>query len=500
MVRVMNQTQPANLNDDSDDKTYREMPHNIEAEQTLLGALLVNNRSLEKISEFLKPDHYYNPVHGRIYDAIVKLVERGQDASPITLKNYFENDEALAEVGGAQYLTDLATNILSVIDVTDFGRTIYELHLRRALINLGENVVNEAYKHDLDVSPSLQIEVAEKSLYDLATAGDFRGGFVALTDSVVEAIKTAERAYQNQGLVTGITTGLMDLDKKLGGLHNSDLLILAGRPAMGKSALAMNIAFNAARAYSETDGKEGAVTGFFSLEMSSEQLAGRILADVSQIPSDKIRKGELKDTDFQKFVEASQIMSAAPLFIDDTPALTIGAVRTRARRLKRTHNLGLIVIDYLQLLEAGSSKGGQSNRVQEISEITRGLKTLAKELHIPVIALSQLSRQVENRDNKRPLLSDLRESGSIEQDADIVMFVYREEYYLEREEPVRRAEEGDEKFNDRYGDWQNRLAEMHHVAECIVAKQRHGPIGTVRMSFEGEFTRFSDLDTFHDED
>ena len=484
-------TAPAN-----DTSAQRVMPSNNEAEQILLGALLVNNHNLEKVAEFLKPQHFYLDIHARIFEAIAKLVDRGQDASPITLKQYFHEDEALKDLGGGQYLDDLADNIISVVDVEEFGRQIHELHLRRALIVLGEDIVNDAYKPDLDRAPTDQISAAEQQLFDLATQGDFKGGFIPLITSVTEAIKTAERAYQHDGGITGVTTGLIDLDKKLGGLQNSDLIILAGRPSMGKSALATNVGYNAARRYAETKGAEGAAVGIFQLEMSGEQLANRILADETGIPSDSIRRGEIRDTDFQKFVEASNIMQETPLFIDDTPGLTVNSIRTRARRLKRTHNLGLIIIDYLQLL-MGSSRASMQNRVQEVSEISRGLKILAKELEIPVIALAQLSRAVEQRDNKRPQLSDLRESGSIEQDADVVMFVYREQYYLEREEPARRPEEDEGRFNERYADWQQRCQEAHNIAECIVAKQRHGPIGTVRLQFTGEFTRFSDLDTHH---
>ncbi len=474
---------------------FRVLPHNEEVEQALLGALLVNNRSLEKVSEFLAPAHFYNPVHGRIYEAIAKFVERGQDASPITLKTYFDKDADLAHVGGGQYLADLAAHIISVVNVEDYGRTVYEMHLKRALITLGEDVVNEAYSHDVDLNPRQQIEQTEKRLFDLATAGDFKGGFVSFNESLTRAIKQAEIAYQREGLVTGVTTGLNDIDKQLGGLQKSDLVILAGRPSMGKTALATNMAFNAARSYLDTQGKEGAVVGFFSLEMSAEQLATRILADLCEIPSDNIRRGAVKDVDFHRFVAASQTLSQAPLFIDDTPALTIGAIRTRARRLKRQHNLGLIVVDYLQLLQ-GSGRGGEQNRVLEISEITRGLKAIAKELDVPVLALSQLSRAVEQRDNKRPQLSDLRESGSIEQDADVVMFVYREEYYLEREQAARRPEESEEKFNERFASCQKRLEEARNIAECIVAKQRHGPIGIVKLHFTGAFTRFSNLENY----
>jgi len=479
----------------SGEADYRVMPHNEEVEQALLGALLVNNKALEKVSEFLKPEHFFNPVHGRIYEAIVTFMERGQDASPITLKNYFEKDADLSHVGGGQYLADLAASIISVANIADYGRTIYELHLRRALVAMGEDVVNDAYAHDINVSAQQQIEQAEVRLFNLATAGDYKGGFVAFRESLTRAITQAQLAYQREGLVTGVTTGLVDLDKKLGGLQRSDLIILAGRPSMGKTALATNIAFNAARAYIKHHGKEGAVVGFFSLEMSAEQLATRILADLSSVASDKIRRGEVRDTDFHKFVEASQELSQVPLFIDDTAALTVSAIRTRARRLQRQHKLGMIVIDYLQLIQ-GSSRNNADNRVQEVSEITRGLKALAKELEVPVLALSQLSRAVEQRDNKRPQLSDLRESGSIEQDADVVMFVYREEYYLEREAPGRRPEESDDKFNHRYADWQKHMEDSFKVAECIIAKQRHGPIGTIKLHFDGEFTRFTSLENY----
>jgi replicative DNA helicase len=483
----------------SADPAFRASPHNEEVEQALLGALLVNNRALEKVSEFLRPEHFYNPVHGRIYEAIAKFVERGQDASPITLKNYFEKDADLAHVGGGQYLADLAASVISVVNVADYGQTVYELHLRRALIALGEDVVNDAYDHNIDLSAAAQIEEAEKRLFNLATAGDYKSGFVPFQRSLTNAIQHAQLAYQREGQITGVTTGLIDMDKMLGGLQKSDLVILAGRPAMGKTSLATNMAFNAARAYLENNGREGAVVGFFSLEMSAEQLATRILADLVSVSSDKIRRGEVKDTDFHKFVEASQTMSQVPLFIDDTPGQTIGAIRTRARRLQRQHKLGLIVLDYLQLVQ-GSGRGASSeNRVQEISEITRGLKTLAKELNVPVLALSQLSRQVESRENKRPQLSDLRESGSIEQDADVVMFVYRDEYYLAANEPGRKPEENDEKFNQRYADWQKQLESSHNVAECIISKQRHGPTGTVKLHFEGEFTRFSNLESYRAE-
>lgn len=474
---------------------YRASPHNIEVEQALLGALLVNNRALEKVTEYLRPEHFYTPIHGRIYEAVCKFVERGQDASPITLRQFFEGEQELAAVGGGQYLADLAAHIVSVVNVEDYGRTIYELHLKRALISLGEDVVNDAYAPDIDNPAGQQIEKAERRLFDLATAGDYQSGPVTFASSLVKVIQQAEQAYQREGSITGVTTGLLDIDRKLGGLQNSDLIIVAARPAMGKSVLAANFAFNAARAYMHSAGKEGAPAAIFSLEMSAEQLSARILADITSVASDKIRRGELKDTDFMKFVEATNEMSRVPLFIDDTPGLTVSAIRTRARRLKRQHGLGLVIIDYLQLI-TGSSRGGTENRVQEVSEITRGLKILAKELDVPVVALSQLSRAVESRDNKRPMLSDLRESGSIEQDADIVMFIYRDEYYLEKDMPAQRPEENGEKFAARYDEWQKRLENAHNVAEVIIAKQRHGPIGTVKLHFEGEFTRFSNLQNY----
>jgi len=471
---------------------YRVPPHSQEAEQGLLGAILINNKAHEKVAEFLRAEHFHDPVHRRIFDAIVKLLDQGRNADPVTLRPYFESDPDLGGEGGA-YLVELAAGVVSVINVADYGRTIHGLFLRRQLIEIGSDMVNEAYRHDLDVSANDQIGEAEKQLFDLASTGDVGGGFVPFIDSVKSAIQTAEKAFRRSSPVTGVTSGLIDMDRKLGGLHPSDLIILAGRPSMGKTALATNIAFAAAKAAMRTNNQEGAPVGFFSLEMSAEQLATRILADETQVPGDKIRRGEIKESDFPRFVQASQDLARCPFFVDDTPALSVAAVRTRARRLKRTQGLGLLVVDYLQLLR-GTSTRGQENRVQEISEITRSLKAIAKELHIPVVALSQLSRAVELREDKRPQLADLRESGSIEQDADVVMFVYREQYYLERAEPTRRPDETDDKFNDRYARWQQRLGEVHNTAEVIIAKQRHGPIGSVRLFFDGQFTKFGDLD------
>lgn len=475
----------------------RVLPHNLDAEQALLGMLLIDNRHLERVNDYLKPEHFFQPPHQRIYDAIIKIVDRGQNASAVTLKGYFEKDEGLEPVGGSKYLVELQHETPLINNASDYGRTIYELHLRRQLILLGEDIVNDAYDQNIDRDANAAITSAEGRLFSLAESGQTQGGFITLRDSVLTAIEIAEKAYHSDSHVTGVTTGLTDLDMKLGGLHESDLLILAARPSMGKTSLAVNVAFNAAKAYAESGGKEGGIVGFFSLEMSSDQLATRILADQSGISGDAIRKGDIREADFRRFVEASQKLSQIPLYIDDTPALTIGALRTRARRLKRQHGLNLLVVDYLQLLQGSGSRQSEGNRVLEISEITRGLKAIAKELSIPVIALSQLSRAVEQREDKRPQLSDLRESGSIEQDADAVMFIYRREYYLSREEPERKSGEDDSKFNDRYATWQNDLAENANVAEVIVAKQRHGPIGTVRLYFDANITRFSDLDPHH---
>jgi replicative DNA helicase len=479
---------------------YRTPPHNTEAEQALLGAMLVNNTAFHRVAEFLLPEHFADAVHGRIFAAIAKLIERGQIANPVTLKNLFDQDGALAEIGGAQYLARLAASVVTIVNAEDYGRTVYDLFLRRQLITIGEDVVNEAYKHDLDRNANSQIELAEKRLFDLAETGQIEGGFQPFAKSLASAIIMAEAAYKRSGKTTGVSTGFTDLDKLLGGLHPSDLVILAARPSMGKTALATNIAFNAAKMYRPTktpDGRtiaeDGALVGFFSLEMSAEQLATRILAEESGVASDRIRRGDVSHDDFDRFVQASTTLASVPIFIDDTPALSIAALRTRARRLKRQQGLGLIIVDYLQLLQGTQDSRANESRVQEVSEITRGLKALAKDLEVPVLALAQLSRAVEQREDKRPLLSDLRESGSIEQDADVVMFIFREEYYLGRAEPSRRPDENDDKFNDRYTRWHERLEEVHGTGEVIIAKQRHGPIGTVKLRFEGATTKFDNF-------
>jgi len=475
----------------------RQMPHNVEAEKALLGAIFANNRAYEAVSEYLKPEHFALLPHGEIFGAAGRLIERGQIADSITLQRHFEQEESLAEIGGPAYLDEVTASAVTVINASEYGRIIYDLFLKRELINLGEDVVNRAYSGDVEHNATDQIETAEQYLYDLATAGEYEGGFQPFKDSIVKAIDLAEAAHKRAGKLAGVTSGFRDLDQLLGGLHPSDLLILAGRPAMGKTALATNIAYNAAYTYKQTGGEEGAVVGFFSLEMSSEQLAARILSEQSNISSNRMRKGELDDDEFSRLVMASQTLHQIPVFIDDTPALTVSALRTRARRLKRQHNLGLIIVDYLQLI-SGSAGSRNDGRVQEVSEITRGLKTLAKELEVPVIALSQLSRQVENREDKRPQLADLRESGSIEQDADVVMFIYRDEYYIEKAEPKQRPDEDAGKLATRIASWEDRLARVRNIAEVIVSKQRHGPVGLIKMMFDGAYTRFADLDQSHE--
>jgi replicative DNA helicase len=458
----------------------RVAPHSREAEQALLGALLLNNQAYEKVSDFLRGDHFADGVHGRIYKAIQTLVDRGQIADPITLKGYFDQDNDLDSVEGGEYLATLAGSVITVINTEEYGRIIYDLYLRRQLIVLGEDMVNDAHQYDLNCAATGQIESAEQKLFDLATTGQSQRSFYSFATALTQAIETARIAFKRDSHVVGVTTGLLDMDRWLGGLHPSDLVILAGRPSMGKTALATNIAFNAANSQ-----QSGGRVAFFSLEMSAEQLAMRLLAQESGVPSDRIRRGEISQDDFPTFVDVSRRLQNLPLFIDDTPGLSVSALRTRARRLKRQGGLDLIVIDYLQLLQGGESSRRQENRVQEISEITRSLKGLAKELNVPVVALSQLSRAVEQRDDKRPQLADLRESGSIEQDADVVMFVFREEYYESRREPA----EGTEKHRE----WQQRMADVYNVAEVIIAKQRHGPVGTVRLFYEGRLTKFGNL-------
>ena len=483
---------------------YREPPHNVEAEQALLGAVLVNNEAAHRVLGFLEPRHFFEPVHGRIYEACRKLIERGQIATPVTLRSWFENDDALADVGGAQYLARLAGSAIAIVNSRDYGRTIHDLAIRRRLIDLGEEIVNRAYDADIDDDAPRQIEDAEQHLFRLAESGDGDGGPQEFRVSLRDAVLAAEAAHRRETRLTGVATALKDLDELLGGLHRSDLIVLAARPAMGKTALATNIAVHAATAWrggrtedGEWQTEDGAAVGFFSLEMSAEQLAARILSDQTEIPSYKMRRGQLSDDEFQKLVIANQKLEDIPLFIDDTPALGIAALRTRARRLKRQHGIGLVVVDYLQLVSP-SGRQRHDSRVQEISEITRGLKALAKDLDVPVLALSQLSRAVEQRDDNRPQLADLRESGTIEQDADVVMFIYREEYYWSRAhpKPKRRRDEPEDGFNTRMEQWHHDYMSEGRAgeAEIIVGKHRHGPTDTVTVYFSSQFTRFGNLE------
>ncbi|TIO07507.1 replicative DNA helicase [Mesorhizobium sp.] len=474
---------------------YREAPNNIEAEQALLGAILVNNDAFYRVSDFLKSGHFYEPLHRKIFEVAAELIRMGKIATPITLKTFLPADEKVGDMTVAQYIVRLAVEAVTVVNAADYGRAIYDLATRRALITVGEDMVNIAYDAPVDMSPSEQIEDAERRLFELAETGRYDGGFESFTDAVKTAVDMANAAYMRDGHLSGVATGLRDLDRRMGGLQPSDLIIIAGRPGMGKTSLATNMAFNIAEAYvpaQQADGSfkaaNGGVVGFFSLEMSSEQLATRIISEQTEIPSSKIRRGEISEMDFEKLVACSQTMQKIPLFIDQTGGISIAQLSARARRLKRQRGLDVIVIDYIQLMQGSSAKSSQ-NRVQEITEITTGLKALAKELAVPIIALSQLSRQVESRDDKRPQLSDLRESGSIEQDADVVLFVYREEYYLKNREP--------KPGTDEYIKWENEMNEMRGKAEVIVAKQRHGPTGSVSLAFQGEFTRFSDLAEEH---
>ncbi len=473
-----------------DAQAVETQPHNIEAEQQLLGAILTNNDIFDRVAAIVKAEHFYEPVHRRIWEKATAQIAKNALASPVTLKLFFEDDEGLKELGGPAYLARLAGAAISSFAARDYAQMIHDLAVRRELIGLGKDIADRAARVDVSGEPREQIVEAEQRLYQLSESGQQSRGFQSFLTAATDAVRVASAAYQRDGGLAGLSTGLADLDKKLGGLHRSDLLILAGRPSMGKTSLATNIAFNIARAYRRgrrPDGSEGAVNGgvvgFFSLEMSSEQLAARVLSEAAEIPSEQIRKGDMTETEFRRFVDSAKELEACPLFIDDTPALPISQLAARARRLKREHGLDALFVDYLQLVRPATAK---DSRVNEVSEITQGLKAIAKELDIPVVALSQLSRQVENRDDKRPQLADLRESGSIEQDADVVMFVFREEYYKEREKP------GDHEL-DKMAAWQEEMEKVHGRAEVIIGKQRHGPIGTVELSFEGRFTRFGNL-------
>lgn len=467
-------------------------PHNLEAEQALLGAILYDNQVLTSLSDKFTGKHFYDPVHGKIFDTIKKLSSNGKLADGITLMNMFAADGSLSEIGGATYLSLLAENAADAAAASEYAKLIFDLALRRDLIRIASDISVEAGTIEEFEGAEKIIEEAEGKLYKLAETGESSSGFVSFQESLGEALETAYKAFTKDGSIVGLTTGLKDVDRMLGGLHKSDLLILAGRPSMGKTSLATNIGFNAAKAYKtsiddhgEKKVVSGGVVAFYSLEMSAEQLTMRLLADYTGIGSDRIRKGDLEKAEYAKLREASTELANLPLYIDDTGGISIAALAARARRLQRRVGLNLIIVDYLQLVTAAT--GRSDSRVQEVSQITQGLKALAKELNIPIIALSQLSRQVENRDDKRPQLADLRESGSIEQDADCVMFVYRESYYLMRQEPSLDNPE-------KHFEWQEKVAATENTAELIIAKQRHGAIGKVKLGFRAELTKFSDLD------
>ncbi len=472
------------------ERQSRVLPHNIQAEQSFLGALLLDNTVSDRTEIQLRADHFYDPLHSQIYEAAIRLIGRGQLANPITLKSFFAGNAALGDEGADAYLDDLVDGVLSIADAPNYADVIHEAYLRRELVRLSDQVIHDAQNPDLEKPALTQIETAEQYLFNLAETDHSDTGLKSFEMVLGQTVKMAEAAAQSDGHLSGVSTGLTSLNTLLGGLQRSDLVILAGRPAMGKTALATNIAFHAAS--TTRTGETPVPVAFFSCEMSAEQLGMRILAERSEIDSESIRRGKLSSTEFMGLVEASEQIARAPFYIDDTPALSVSQLASRARRMKRTNGLGLIVIDYLQLLQAQLGSRPE-NRVQEISNISRSLKAIAKELDVPVLALSQLSRAVEQREDKHPNLADLRESGSIEQDADVVMFVYREEYYLNKSEPTRRENETEEKYNLRYQLWQERLEKANGTAEIIVAKQRHGPVGVVNVGFEGRLTKFSDL-------
>jgi replicative DNA helicase len=470
---------------------YRTAPHNIEAEQALLGAILVNNAAYYRVSDFLEGEHFHEPLHRQVWKVIADMMNAGKRANPVTIKTFLPEEEKVGDMTVAQYLVRLAAEATTIINAEDYGRSIYDLATRRNLIGIGEDMVNIAYDAPVDMAPNVQIEDAERRLFELAETGSYGGGFDEFSEAVKNAISMAASAYERDGNLSGISTGLKVLDNRMGGLQNSDLVILAGRPAMGKTSLATNIAFNIANAYEPqvladgtTKAANGGVVGFFSLEMASEQLATRIISEQTEVSSSKIRRGEINEAEFEKLVGCSQILSAIPLFIDETGGISVAQLAARARRLKRQRGLDVLVIDYIQLMTGNKRT---DNRVQELTEITTGLKALAKELNVPIIALSQLSRQVESREDKRPQLSDLRESGSIEQDADVVLFVYRDEYYAERlihDDDAKDYEKNLQRYENSRG-----------KAEIIIAKQRHGPTGMAELSFQAQYTRFGDLIT-----
>ena len=458
---------------------FKELPNNIEAEQAVIGSILVSNEIFDEINLILSSNNFYDPIHQKIFSAIENLIFRGMLANPITLKSYFEDEKD--DLNVPDYLVKVTKFSTSIRQAVEYSKIIYDMFVRRELIKISENTIDTAKLNDLSTTGQDIIEDSEKLLYELAEKGSSHSSLISFDKALRQTIDMASAAYKNEEGIVGVPTGLRDLDDRLGGLHKSDLIIIAGRPGMGKTALATNIAFNAAQKLQDS-GKEKASVAFFSLEMSSEQLSTRILAEQSKIKSNDIRRGRISDEQFDRFLETSKNISELPLYIDETPALTIAAMSNRARRIKRLHGLDLIIVDYIQLMRG--SLNYKDGRVQEVSEITQGLKAIAKELSIPVVALSQLSRQVEQRDNKKPQLSDLRESGSIEQDADVVMFVYRESYYLENKEPKPATVE--------HAEWQAKMNEVSNLAELIIGKQRHGPTGNVFLEFEAMFTKFKD--------
>ena len=458
---------------------FKELPNNIEAEQAVIGSILVSNDIYDEINTIINSSKFYDPVHQKIFSAIENLIAKGMLANPITLKNYFENDKNLDELQGHEYLVKITKFSTSSRQAIEYSKIVYDMYVRRELIKISESTIENASNKIIDLSGENIIEESEKLLFALAERGTFKSSIIKFDQALNLTIEMASKAYKNDEGIVGVPTGLRDLDDRLGGLHNSDLIIIAGRPSMGKTALATNIAFHAAKKLQEKNINSS--IAFFSLEMSSEQLSTRILAEQSRIKSNDIRRGKITEEQFDKFLETSKNIAELPLYIDETPAISIAALSNRARRIKRLYGLELVVVDYIQLMSATNFKEG---RVQEISEITQGLKALAKELSVPVLALSQLSRAVEQRDEKKPQLSDLRESGSIEQDADVVMFVYREAYYLERKEPRPATVE--------HAEWQAKMNEVSNLAEIIIGKQRHGPTGNVSVEFESMFTKFKD--------
>ena len=465
------------------ENSQKQMPCNIEAEQAVIGSILVSNEIFDEITPILDAQKFFDPIHVKIFETIENLINKGLLANPITLKNHFENNEGLKELGGQEYLIKITKFSTPAKQTIDYANIVHEMHVRRELIKISELVLHQV-SNDIEPSSSGEeiIQNTEKSLFDLAERGHFNQSFMKFESALKQTIEMAKSAYQNEEGIVGVPTGLTDLDSRLGGMHKQDLIIIAGRPSMGKTALATNIAFHAAKNIEKKEVKS--TVAFFSLEMSSEQLSTRILSEQSKIRSNDIRRGKVSEKEFEQFIETSKNIFELPLYIDETPAITIAAISNRSRRIKRLFGLELIVVDYIQLMKSSGKK--EYNRVQEISEITQGLKALAKELNVPVLALSQLSRAVEQRDDKKPQLADLRESGSIEQDADVVMFVYRESYYLERKEPTVGSVE--------HAEWQQKMDEISHLAEIMISKQRHGPTGNVKVEFEAIYTKFKDLE------